>query len=67
MHKPKEKVIEQPPFVAWSSSTIEIDKVVLSDTATVLYIKAFYRPKYWIKVASGSFLKGNNGNEIYVA
>lgn len=59
----KEKVIEQPPFVAWSSSTIEIDKVVLSDTATVLYIKAFYRPKYWIKVASGSFLKGNNGKK----
>ncbi|MCP3894016.1 MAG: TlpA family protein disulfide reductase, partial [Bacteroides sp.] len=57
----KEKIIEQPPFTVWSSDNIEIDKIVLSDTATVLYIKAFYRPKYWIKIASGSFLKSNKG------
>ena len=24
-------------------------------------MKAYYRPKYWIKVATGSFLKDNNG------
>lgn len=60
----QERIIEQPPFIAWSSTSIEIDKVALSDTATVLYIKAFYRPKYWIKIASGSFLKGNDG-ELY--
>ena len=40
--KAKEKVIEQPPFIAWTSTSIQVDKVVLSDTATVLYIKAFY-------------------------
>ena len=57
----KEKIIEQPPFTVWSSDNIEVDKIVLSDTATVLYIKAFYRPKYWIKIASGSFLKSNKG------
>ena len=35
---------------------IEIDKIVMSDTVTTVYIKAFYRPKYWIKIATGSFL-----------
>lgn len=60
----KERVIDRPPFLAWSSSSLEIDKVVLSDTATVLHIKAFYRPKNWIKIASGTFLKVANG-EMY--
>lgn len=60
----KERVIDRPPFIAWSSTSIEIDKIALSDTATVLHIKAFYRPKNWIKVASGSFLRVSNG-EMY--
>ena len=62
--KAQERIIEQPPFTAWSSTSIEIDKVALSDTATVLHIKAFYRPKNWIRIASGSFLKGSDG-ELY--
>lgn len=57
----KDRVIERPPFLAWSSNNIEIDKIVMSDTMTTVYIKAFYRPKYWIKIATGSFLKDNNG------
>lgn len=60
----QEKMIEQPPFSDWSSTSIEVDKVALSDTATVLHIKAFYRPKNWIRIASGSFLKGDDG-ELY--
>ena len=55
--KAKEKVIEQPPFIAWTSTSIQVDKVVLSDTATVLYIKAFYHPKQWIRISGQSFLK----------
>ena len=33
----------------------------MSNTMTTVYIKAFYHPKYWIKIATGSFLKDNNG------
>ena len=33
----------------------------MSDTVTTVYVKAYYRPKYWIKIATGSFLKDNNG------
>lgn len=57
----KERTIKCPPFIAWSSNSIEINKIGISDTATVLYIKAFYHPKQWICIASKSFLKDNNG------
>ena len=61
MVQAKDRVIERPPFLAWSSKNIEVDKIVMSDTATTVYVKAYYRPKYWIKIATGSFLKDNNG------
>jgi len=35
---------------------VEISKVTLSDTATVLDIAAFYRPGWWIKIVSDSYL-----------
>ena len=44
--KAKEKVIEQPPFIAWTSTSIQVDKVVLSDTATVLYMDQDFRTKF---------------------
>lgn len=59
--KAEDRIVERPPFLAWSSNSIEIDKIVMNDTVTTLYIKAYYRPKYWIKIATGSFLKDNNG------
>ena len=46
----QERVIEQPAFDAWSSTTLEIDKIVLSDTATVFYIDAYFLPKNWIQI-----------------
>lgn len=61
MAQAKDRVIERPPFLAWSSNSIEVDKIVMSDTSTTVYVKAYYRPKYWIKIAKGSFLKDNNG------
>lgn len=57
----EDRIVERPPFLAWSSNSIEVDKIVMSDTVTTVYIKAFYRPNYWIKIATGSFLKDNNG------
>ena len=55
----KNKVIEQPPFVVSSTTSIEVSQVEISDTATVLHIFAKYRPKNWIKIASGSYLQDN--------
>ena len=55
----KNKVIEQPPFVVSNTTSIEVNQVEISDTATVLHIFAKYRPKNWIKIASGSYLQDN--------
>lgn len=38
---------------------MEIDKIVLSDTATVFYIDVYYRPKYWIQVAKETTLRAD--------
>ena len=56
----KDRVVKQPPFIARSSSTIEIDRVVVSDTATVLDVKAFFRPHNWIQISNESYLLSYN-------
>lgn len=61
----KERVIDRPPFITWNSTSIEFDKVVISDTATIVHIKAYYRPKFWIKIATGSYLKDTNTGQLY--
>ena len=57
----KNRVIDQPPFIVRNTTSIEVSKVVISDTATVLHIYAKYRPKYWIQIAPDSYLTDNNG------
>lgn len=51
------KSVELPPVVFANTRSIEISRVLLSDTATVLYIEAFFTPGYWIKIVSDSYLQ----------
>lgn len=62
----KNRVIEQPPFCVRNNTAIEVSKVVINDTATVLHIYAKYRPHNWIKISSGSYLKDNNGETYQI-
>lgn len=57
----KERVIDRPPFLVASTNSIEVSRIVLSDTATILHVYANYHPGYWIKIASSSYLQDNNG------
>ena len=60
-------VVENPAFVARNADGLEIAKVELSDTATVLYIKAFYPPGSWIKrIDTNSFLADNKGKRYTI-
>ncbi len=61
----KNRIIEKPSFCVSNTTSIEVSKVELSDTATVLHIYAKYRPKNWIRIAEESYLKDNNG-ETYL-
>ena len=52
----RDKCVENPLIEASNTMTLDISKVELSDTATVLYTDAYFRPHYWIKISSESYL-----------
>lgn len=66
MLQAEERVINLPAFSGWNSQTIEIQKIVLSDTAAVLHIDAFYEPGWWIKIVSDTYLLDSNGNKYTI-
>ena len=56
------RVIDKPVFLASNTTGIEIGKVTLTDSTTVLDIYASYYPNYWIKIAKSSILTDDKGN-----
>lgn len=62
-------VVEKPDFDIRNTHAFEFSKVVINDTATLLYVDAFYRPKNWIRVDSATYLQADgkkytiNGSE----
>lgn len=59
---PENRVIEHPVYTARNNDVIEVSKVSLTDSTTVLDIQATFTPGYWIKIVSNSLLTDNNGN-----
>lgn len=57
----KSRVVTSPVYTARNTTSIEVTKVELTDTATILHIHAIYRPKNWIRMAEGSRIVDNNG------
>lgn len=55
----QQKTVELPPALFANTHSVEIAKVTLSATETVLDIEAFYTPGYWIRIASDSYLQAN--------
>lgn len=53
----KDKVVEYPLIMSYNTETIDISKVELTKSATILHIYANYRPHYWIRIASDSYLQ----------
>lgn len=53
------KVVEQPPAMFANTRAVEINKVTLSDSETVLDIDAYYQPGYWIKIVSDAYLQAD--------
>lgn len=58
----KEKAIFRPPFIAWNSTHLEIDKIRLNDTATIVDFIAYDHPGNKVKIATGSYLKDERGS-----
>ena len=56
------RVIDKPVFLASNTTSIEVSKVSLTDSTTVLDIFARFRPGWWIKIASTGYLADDKGN-----
>lgn len=52
-----ERIVENPLYVVTNTRTIKIEKVMMTDEATVLDIHALYRPGNWIRIGSDTYLK----------
>ena len=59
---PENRVIEHPVYTARNNNTIEVSKVSLTDSTTVLDIQATFTPGYWIKIVSNTLLTDDKGN-----
>ena len=53
---PKERVIENPLIDLANTSVIDITRVEITDSSTVLTVDAMYIPHYWITIDSGTYL-----------
>lgn len=53
---PGTRTAENPLIDTASTFTLDISKVEISDSATVLYINADYIPHYWIRISSDTYL-----------
>ncbi|MDR0507900.1 MAG: hypothetical protein LBH32_13940 [Dysgonamonadaceae bacterium] len=56
-------VIETPVFDGWSTTTLEIEKIEMNDSATIFHIKAFYYPNQWIRIYEGAFIRPSGTDE----
>lgn len=57
--------IDYPSYQNRNSDALEISRIVRNDTATILYMDAYSRPNYWIRLASGLSLHGNQTGKNY--
>lgn len=53
---PANRVVENPLIGAANSMTLDIPRIELSDTATVLHVDAYFRPHNWIRIDAGTYL-----------
>ena len=51
-----ERTVEDPVIGYANTYTLDIARVELTDTSTVLSITAKYIPRYWIKISSDTYL-----------
>lgn len=61
---PKSRTVDYPLISQANTNTLDIARVELTDSATVLHMDAYFRPKYWIRIAADSYLRA--GGQKYM-
>ena len=54
---PNNKTVEYPLIETANTNALDIAKVELTDSATILHTDAYYRPHNWIRISSESYLQ----------
>lgn len=54
------KTVKMPAAAFSNTRSLEITKVTLTDSVTVLDVNAFYIPKLWIRIVSDSYLQADD-------
>ena len=54
----KATIIKNPEYDSSNTDMIQISKIELTDTATILFTDAYNRPNNWVSISSGTVLKG---------
>lgn len=57
------KVVEYPDEKPGGTKVLAIDRIVMSNTATVVYMTAYYMPHYWIMISPDAYLAGDDGSQ----
>lgn len=55
------KIVNHPSLESTNTDIIEIKQVELTDTATIVHIKAYYIPKFWIQMSPKTILMTKDG------
>ena len=59
------KSVDFPVYSMKNSENIEITRIELSDTTTIVFTEVYSRPNYWIKISSGTTLHGLTTGKEY--
>jgi thiol-disulfide isomerase/thioredoxin len=59
-----QKTITTPHIGVSNVSELTIEKVVLSDTSTLLFFKSTYPTNTWFRISSGSYISTKNGEKL---
>ncbi|MEG1563289.1 MAG: TlpA disulfide reductase family protein [Bacteroides sp.] len=60
------KIVDYPTEESSNTETLEVEQVTLTDTATIVRLKAYYTPNYWIQISPASYLKTADGTHYAV-
>lgn len=53
------KTIEKPTHGLQNTKTIEVGKIILTDSATIMYMDAYFYPRNWIQIDSATYIQAD--------
>ena len=61
------RTVENPLIETSNTMTLDITKVELTDTATILQVDAYFQPRYWIRIDSKTYLQADGKKYVLTA